>query len=396
MSRISLSFLFFSLVIGSLFLSSCGSDDDSKDPNPLDKTLSEARLSDFPLTEADYLTINITHPVVENGVETKAGEIAIVIPHAHESLSLSLGDFKLEDDVYSISPAAGIPQDFSKPVTYTISINSDPTRVVHYKVTVVHGGAPFIKNHKVTGFKFEKIKNPQLAADIDATKIIEYPTYSQHAIYVLVPLGTDLTNLKPTVTIDAAKLYYNVANDYVEYPTAGLSVDLKYPKYFYLKAENSSGEQSLPYVVVVDVIDPIKFKDPVLVTDNVKTDDGNTFQDMFAIVEWTNQGNHPITGMAAFEYENRTAPNGFPTDRNVITASLISPVAGPSGVAPGEKGTINVRVRRYPVAGKYSTTVVFRPTFSFDTRVISNWPADDRVEEIFNKQKLTIESTLED
>lgn len=393
-SRLMLRFSFLTLLLVafSAIVTSCDDDDEH-----VDQSLEGARLTDFQLVETDYISIDISHPVIVDGVETSPGAINIVVPYAQESLSLSLLELSLDVNVYSISPSAGIPQDFSEgPVTYTISLNETPSKIVHYVVTIVHGGEAFYKNAKVTGFKFEKSKNPSLAADIEALRIVEYENYSQNAIYVIVPNGTDFSALKPTIEFDAAKLYYDNASSFLAYPENGLTIDFKYPKHFYLQAENSLGVKSRPYNVIVEVADPIAFSNPVLVTQNVKTGNGSDFENLFAVAEWTNQGNHPITGMSPIGYENRVAPDGFPNDLNVITTSLINPVIGTTGVVPGGKGKVDVRVRKSPMAGEYRTTAIFRITFSFDITEISSWPVDDRVEDIFNVPKLTIETTIEE
>jgi hypothetical protein len=392
----SKQFFLYSILLVTALFAGCSSDDDNNEN--VDNTFwNEAKLNDFPLSEVTYLDIDISHPEVANGAETKPGKIEITIPYSQTSLMLSLKQFNLDNSKYQISPLPGEQQDFSgDPVTYTISSVTSETKSVHYDVSVVYGGEPFFTNAKITGFKFEKSKNPALAATIDAVKIAEYENYSENAIYIIVPEGTDFTQLTPTITYDAAKIYYSTANDFILYPANGLKVDFKYPKHFYLQAENSLGTKSLVYNVIVDVANPIRFDSP-LVTDNVAAGDGSAFKDFFAVATWTNQGNHPVTGMAPGEYKDKTYPvPNYPGDANVITASLINPTGGTVGVLPGEKGEVNVRVRRSPVTGLYTTTAVFKPTFSFDTRRISYWPPDDRIEAIFAPQTLTIKSTIEE
>jgi hypothetical protein len=377
---------------GALLGSSCSSDGD----NGTDAFWNEAKLNDFPLFEVTYLDIDIIHPEIKGGIETKPGKIAITVPFSQTSLMLSLKQFGLDQSKYAIEPRVGERQDFSKgAVTYTVSDVMLSTKAVHYEVTVTHGGDPFFTNTKITGFKFEKAKNPALAATIEAVKIAEYDNYTDNAIYVIVPEGTDFSQLTPTITYDAARLYYNIDTQFVPYPANAPSVDFTYPKHFYLQAENSLGEKSRPYIVVVDVANPIHFDTP-LVTPNVKADDGSTFENFFAVATWTNRGNHPITGLSPAEYNNKIYPAGYTGDIDIITTSIVNPNAGTTGVLPGQKGEINVRVRRFPLAGLYSTTAVFVPTFSFDTRSISYWPASDRVEDIFDNQSLVIQTTIEE
>lgn len=354
-------------------------------------------MSDFPLNEVAYLDINITHPQIANGVEVKPGKIKITVPFSQTSLRLSLRKFDLDQNRYNISPLAGEPADFSNgPVVYTIRDVFSQDKTVRYEVTVEHGGDPFFINAKITGFKFEKAKNPALDATIEAVKIAEYENYTENAIYVIVPQGTDFTQLTPTITYDAAKLYYNTDNQFTPYPANGLTVDFKYPRHFYLQAENSQGTKSRPYSVIVDVANPIQFESPI-VTPNVAAGDGVAIESFFALAKWTNRGNHPVTGMSPTAYKDKTYPlPDYPGDANIITASLQNPTGGTAGVMPGGQGEINVRVKRSPLTGAYATTAVFTPTFSFDTRVISYWPVDDRVEGIFQTQPLVIQSTIED
>lgn len=389
----SRQFFLYAILLGVTLLAGCTSDD--ADENVDDVFWNEARLTDFLLTEVAYLDIDITHPKITNGAETSVGKIEITIPYSQTSRMLSLKQFVLDNSKYQISPLAGEQQDFSGgPVTYTISSVTSQAKSVHYDVTVVYGGDPFYTHAKITGFKFEKSKNPSLAATIDAVKIAEYENYTENAIYVIVPVGTDFTKLTPTITYDAAKLSYSIDSDFILYPQNGLMVDFKYPKHFYLQAENSLGEKSRVYHVIVDVANPIRFDSPI-VTGNVATGDGMAVENFFAIATWTNQGNHPITGMAPKSYKDKIYPiPNFPGDANVITAAMVNPTAGTRGVLPGEKGEINVRVKRSPVSGIYKTTAVFIPTFSFDTREISYWPTDERVEDIFEPHTLTIETTL--
>ncbi|MBL0741433.1 hypothetical protein [Chryseolinea lacunae] len=384
--------VFASIVV---LASRCSSDDPVE--NAPDVFWEEARLKDFPLNEVVYLDISIVHPEVVNGVETKAGKIEITIPRSQTSLMLSLKKADLDNNKYNVSPFVGEQKDFSKgAVRYTISATNSPTKVVHYDVNVVYGGAPFFVNAKVTGFAFEKSKNPGLDATIDAVKIMEYDNYSENAIYVIVPEGTDFSKLTPTVTYDAAKLFYTTGSGFDLYPANGTSIDFSYPKHFYLQAENSLGTKSKNYNVIVDIKDPIRFDSPIT-TANVKTGDGIAVENFFAIATWTNRGNHPITGMSPVQYKDKIYPiPNYPGDANIVTTSIHNPNGGTVGVLPGEKGEINVRVKRSPIAGLFSTTAVFEPTFSFDTRIISYWPVDDRVEGIFGVQTLVIQTTLED
>lgn len=392
--KIQTTNFFFALQLISLFLiTSCQGDDPKEVGN--NPNLENAQLKSFPLSEVTHLDIKITHPEIVNGEEKKYGEIEITIPRTHTSLMLSLKQFNLDNNEYSISPSIGEQQDFSKgPVTYTISSNFDKDQSVHYNVKVITEAGPVNLNTKITGFSFEKSKNPSLGTTINAVKIIEYENYSENAIYILVPAGTDFSKLTPTVTFDAAKLYYSSGTEFKLYTSNTMEVDFKYPKRFYLQAENSNGTKSKIYNVIVDVKDPVKFEQIPVITPNVKAGDGTATQYFSTVAKWINQGNHPIKGMAVESYKNKTFPFDYTGDANTITAMLSNPVVGTDGVLPGEKGDVNVTVRKMTISGKYKTTAVFVPTFNFNNHTIHNWPVTERVEGIFNTAELPIECTI--
>lgn len=385
---------FLAIQFISLFLIVSCQGDDPKEVTP-NADLENAQLKSFPLSEVTHLNIKIVHPEIVNGEEKKYGEIEITVPATHQSLLLSLKQFDLDANKYSISPSIGDQQDFSKgKITYTISSNFHENKSVHYNVKIIVETAPVNLNSKITGFSFEKSKNPGLESTINALKIAEYENYSENAIYILVPVGTDFSKLIPTIAFDAAKLYYSLGPEFKAYTSNTMVVDFKYPKHFYLQAENSNGVKSKIYNVIVDVKDPIKFEQLPVITSNVKAGDGSTTQYFPAVAKWINQGNHPIKGMAVENYKNKTFPFDYTGDANTITAILSNPVGGTDGVFPGEKGEVNITVKKMAIAGKYKTTAVFAPTFNFNNYTIHNWPVTDRIEGIFNTAELTIESTI--
>ncbi|WP_417940729.1 hypothetical protein [Flavobacterium sp. RS13.1] len=141
-------------VISLLLIVSCqGEDSNEMRPDP---ELEKAQLKSFPLSEVSHLDIRIVHPELVKGEEKKHGEIEIIIPVVHQGLILSLKQFDLDKNKYSISPSVGDQQDFSKgPVTYTISSNFHKDKSVHYKVEVRIENLP----SNLKGISFEKGKN---------------------------------------------------------------------------------------------------------------------------------------------------------------------------------------------------------------------------------------------
>jgi hypothetical protein len=231
-----------------------------------------------------------------------------------------------------------------------------------------------------------------LESTIEA-KIVEY--FSEYGIFVIVPDGTNFTQLTPTIAYEGTKLYYKTDDQFTLYPQDDLTVDFKYPKLFSLQVENSRGVKSKPYQVIVDVSNPIQFESPI-VTANVKAGNGTDIQELLVVAKWTNRGNYPIDDLYAVEYKNKTYPiANYTGDANIITASIKNPQPATAGVLPGETGDINVRVKRTPVTGLFTTTAVFTPVFSFAYHVIVQPISHDAEEQLYLPQSVRIETTIE-
>lgn len=392
----TLIFVSFLFVLLSTLLTSCNNDDSNDIAT--DPDLANAQLDDFPLSEVDYLDIHIVHPELQNGVEKRRGEITITVPEvAGTNMTFSLKEFSLDQQKYSIDPVVGSVQDFSEgPVIYTVASTLVENSQVHYEVTVELKAEPINENYKILGLKFEQSKNPALTSTIEAFKVVEYSSFSQNAIYVFVPEGTDFSELTPTILSDAAAVYYNNGGETKPYPAPGTPINFQYPNRFTIYAENSNGVKSKIYNVIVDVKNPVRFETASIVTPNVKIGDGGT-ELLPAVATWTNIGNHPVSTLTTSEYKNKTFPvEGMSSDVNIIKATLFNPVGGTPGVLPGEKGNVNVSVSRIMVKGTYKTTASFQPTFNFNLHVISSFPPDDLVEDIFEPVEMEIQTTLEE
>ena len=86
----------------------------------------------------------------------------------------------------SLAPSGKVAQDFTNTVVYTVTATDGSTKI--YKV-LVH----YISSSKtITSFTFKQQKNPSLTVDIPGTIIGD-------SIYVLIPQGTDVTGLIPTI-----------------------------------------------------------------------------------------------------------------------------------------------------------------------------------------------------
>lgn len=128
----------------------------------------------------------------------KDSEITVEVPSGTEITSL-VANFRTNGESVRIAntpqASGSTANDFSKPVIYTIVAQDGTTK--NYTVSVVR------PDKDITGFVFEKAKNPQLIADAvgvitgsGASKIITVELYT----------GTDRTTLIPTFTAKAAKV----------------------------------------------------------------------------------------------------------------------------------------------------------------------------------------------
>lgn len=349
--------LFLLLLAPSFFMEGCDKDDTV--PIAEDTiVLEEAKLTSFKLTEVDdaNIQIEIIQPTIVNGVETVFGQIRVTVTKAFDFAKYSLREVNFDQRKFSISPAVGVGVAFSTtvPTIYTVKSKSNPDKMLHYHVLKV---VKFLAaDLKVTSFRFEKSKNPNLPADINAEKI---ETEGQlKRIFIFVPVGTDFTNLTPTISFDGAKLLYtNSSESYQDYPTDGITIDFKYPKTFVLKVSGGDAELADQlYDVIVDVKDPLKFNaNPIVVPDIVK---GTAFSG--EVGSFTNQGNHLLTSFAP-RYTSINLPAG------IDKLGLISLTIPGGGLKPGESSRISyfltaTNSTSFP-AGNYQFKAAIQPGF---------------------------------
>lgn len=341
---------FAAFLFALVLLAGCTKDDPRTEPI-IDWTA--ALLTDFRLTEVNYTGINLVHPSLNNGVEVRRGVIEVVVPASVPDLRLTPEVANFTSNDFTIAPSLGQVTNFGGgPVTFTIASKAYPSKKIHYDVTITReAAAP--TGALITGFRFEKSKNPALAADISAAKIV-HGLATMGKVYIFVPEGTPFTALTPTIEHSGTALYYSQdgngipGNSTTPYPAAGLSIDFAYPRVFF--AVVKSGTTVRTYDVVVDVKNPIKFDNPTITTANVKAG-ANQF--LAAVTSFVNQGNHPVM-LAAVTHTNQQ-----PLGTNAIIASGVIPAFG---VLPSERAQVNatIRAQTYPV-GTYQSMAVFLP-----------------------------------
>ncbi|WP_282080651.1 hypothetical protein [Aquimarina algiphila] len=367
-------------VIFSIFLMmNCNSSDDDSTPPPESEiNLEEAKLSGFPLFGIEPVSIDIVDPEIVDNKEVNPGEIKITLASSIlslEGISVSITSEELNLSKFSISPGNDVRLSFEDQKVHVFTIYNaigDKEELLHYNVSIVKEDPVIPATLKITGFVFEKSKNPDLSNDITVSRTIEES--GRDILYVFVPLGTDFTNLVPTITYDGPNLYYTQDSSILpedittEFPTTDTSIDFEYPKSFILLVRNDNDFKTTQ--VIVDVINPVRIETtPITVPDVAE---GSIPPETFrGVTKWINQGNHPIVFQRSTTYEN-DEPMIDPRVGRVILARRVLP---PIALNPGENADIDVTIdSRVYTEGTYKSTAVFY------SRIRNHQSVDDLLE----------------
>lgn len=348
-----------------------------KDPvAPATVDLSKAILENFQLEETDIISIDITHPVLSNGVETVPGDIFVTVPRGSALTSLTPKVSNFTNNAFTVTPALGQSQNFaSRMVLYSIASKTDPSKRVRYTVIITEAPPQPDPEAALTSFKFEKTKNPFLPADVEASRIID-GVATIGKVFVFVPAGTAFSSLTPTMSFTGTGLFYLQDDTGVPeqttavYPTAGLAIDFTYPKVFY--AVVKSGAKVKTYNVIVDVKAPIHFDNAAVTTPDAPVGAVRFLQ----TTTFQNRGNHPITIASVAHSEH------VPAGIQVVRGSGGVPNGG---VLANNRGDVfaTVSAQTFPV-GTYEVTATFKP------RLVGHDEADDLLEATPLRMKTTI------
>ncbi len=387
-------FLLISLFIG------CSSDD-SKPPEDIsspDIDLTAARLNDFQLSEVTYTDINLTQPEIVDGEEKTPGKIIVTVPSETNDLSLSLASVNFDESKFEISPSVGSAQSFEvgSSITYTITSKDDSEKSISYLVSIVKE-VTAEEILKITGFRFEQSKNQKLSSDIEATKIVTYPSKNS-AIFILVPVGTELNDLVPTIDFEGESLEYQQgSSDFMVYPETDLHVDFR-SDYDQLNFKDKNeftllvkkGEFERYYRVIVDVQNPIELQENSVSTGDLTEGDGTIRYSL----KWINKGNHPIVrDLKASDYVDNTSGE----IGNIFNAYLeVSDVLQGIYIRPREEGVVIIKVNTDGATiGDYNVDIVFSPKYDLNRARINDIRDDlNPIEDIFAPIKLNIKSTI--
>ncbi len=381
----SIGILLFSII----FMMGCDSSDESTN-TPQEVNIEEAKLSGFPLLGIQNISVEITDPIITENKEVTYGEIKITVPStvSLDDIRASITSEELNLSKFSISPGTDIALSFEdeKVHVFTIStVTGNKEALLHYNVSIIKELPAVPETLKLTGFTFEKSKNPSLPDDVTISKRADV-NIGYEKIYLLVPVGTDFTNLVPTVTYEGSNLYYSqdtsiaVVDMNVAFPEGDTNFDFKYPKEFLLAIKDKNNEEVKLIGVIVDVVNPVRIETVSVTTpDATEGASGNYF---IGVTKWVNQGNHKIHFQKATTYED-VSP--VVTPEPSTKAITVNRILTSGGLLPGESADINATVAsQYYPEGTYKTTAVFY------TKIFQDNGSDD----LFEPAKVTVTSKI--
>jgi hypothetical protein len=175
-----------------------------------------------PNTAKAITGFRFTSPEAEGSINEGAKSINVPVPYGTNPMNLT-PMITVSDDA-TVSPGSGQAQDFTNPVTYTVTAQDGST--VTYTVRVTPGPNTA---KAITGFGFI---SPDAAGTINE---------DNKTVNVMVPYGTSLTNLTPMIT---------VSDDATVSPGSGQAQDFTLSVTYTVTAQDGSTEQ---YTVKVTI-----------------------------------------------------------------------------------------------------------------------------------------------
>ncbi len=292
------------IITNSVYISCSSSDDSIVDDPGSSVNFENALLKTFPLSEVDPGSeerFSTEQPTLVNGVPQNKGKITIQISYTEVS-KFSLKQVEFNSSDFSISPEVGEPSIIpNQIITYTITSTKDSSISLQYDVLVtIKEVNPGDEMLGITSFRFLKDNNSTLDKDINSFEIREentVPHIRNARIAIVVPPGTDFSNLTPTINFKGSSLTYHTDtdgndSDFKEF-TNETSLDFKYPNIITFRIYNSNKSKSYTVPIYVDVKNPIVFDESRVTLNNGNTVSRDNLFDN--VVEFTNQGNYPIT-----------------------------------------------------------------------------------------------------
>lgn len=171
------------------------------------------------ITSFNFADLN---PEVIGLIDQSRFEISLVVPRGTDLTTLTP---TIIHTGASVTPNSGVTQDFTDPITYTVSDDNGVSQ--SYTVTVSIAKK---RTKDITSFVFNGL-SPAVNGDIDT---------DAQTVNVTVPYGTDVTNLLPTITHNGASIS----------PDSGVAQDFTNPITYTVTAENGSTKDYTVTVVV--------------------------------------------------------------------------------------------------------------------------------------------------
>jgi hypothetical protein len=199
-----------------VILFSCGGDD----PKPVKssaKAITSFKFSSFT-------------PEVTGTITEADKKIALTVPAGTNVTALS-PTIAISEKA-TVSPASGVAQNFSNPVTYTVTAEDGTTQAYQVTVTVP---IPLSTAKAMTSFKFSGL-TPEVTGTIDE---------DSHHVSVTVPNGTDVTALVPTILISEKATIS---------PASGIAKDYTSPVVYTITAEDASFQEYLVTVIIDETV----------------------------------------------------------------------------------------------------------------------------------------------
>ncbi len=201
-----------------------GNDATTNEPSTTTAIASSAKL----INSFSFLGLS---PEVDGAVDNTNYDINLLVPSGTDVTKL-VPTISVSDGA-TISPNAGVVQDFTNPVTYIVTAQDGSTQ--SYTVTVstsanqASNTGTQNSDNTIGSFIFSSL-TPAVDGVIDN---------NGHNVNLTVPLGTDVTNLVPTITIAPGATIY---------PYSGIAQDFTNPVIYTVTAQNGSIED---YTVTV-------------------------------------------------------------------------------------------------------------------------------------------------
>jgi len=168
-------------------------------------------VSELVSTEKAINSLNFVGVIGNGIINQETHTITITVPFGTNVLSLIPS---INYSGLSISPKSGIAQNFTDPITYTVTASDGSSQGYSVILTIALNPAKTI-----TDFSFP-------------TSVSTTITESTHTISVIIPSGTNLTSLTPTISYTGTFIT----------PSSGLTQDFTFPKIYEVTAEDGSSQ----------------------------------------------------------------------------------------------------------------------------------------------------------